>query len=138
MYDPAAMKFGELKSIGHNIADSLAGGIGLLIGHCETDIFGEASRSPEGHIIVDFLKGTTEGARPSESLAQAIALYRHALRNLCYRHGGDVSAFRALRVKFGVHAVYGRHFAVTIEDQKGRQSTDSYVGVPGRRSRVRR
>lgn len=132
------MKFGELKSIGHNIADSLASGIGLLIGYYETDIFGEASRSPEGFIVVDFLNGTSEGGRPSGSLAQAITLYRHALRNLCFRHGVEASEFKTLKVKFGVHAVYGGHFTVTVEDQKGRQSTDSYVGAPGRRVRTRR
>ena len=33
------MKFGELKSIGHNIADSLACGPGFLIGVYCTDIF---------------------------------------------------------------------------------------------------
>ena len=36
------MKFDELRSIGHNIADSLASGIGLLIGYYQMDIFGEA------------------------------------------------------------------------------------------------
>jgi hypothetical protein len=43
------MKFGELKSIGHNIADSLASGIGLMIGVYEMDIFGEAANSHEGY-----------------------------------------------------------------------------------------
>ncbi len=52
------MKFDELRSIGHNIADSLASGTGLLIGIYGTDIFGEASRSPERFITVDFLTGT--------------------------------------------------------------------------------
>ncbi len=33
------MKLGELKSLGHNIADSLASGVGVLIGVYVTDIF---------------------------------------------------------------------------------------------------
>jgi hypothetical protein len=73
------MKFDELRSIAHNIADSLASGIGLLIGYYELDIFGEASRSPEGFIVVDFLTGTCRAGAPSESLARAIALNKNAL-----------------------------------------------------------
>lgn len=33
------MKFGVLRSIGHNIADSLASGIGLMIGVYTTNVF---------------------------------------------------------------------------------------------------
>ena len=36
------MKHDELRSIGHNIADSLASGCGLMIGVYDMDIFGEA------------------------------------------------------------------------------------------------
>jgi hypothetical protein len=41
------MKFGELRSIAHNIADSLPSGIGLLIGFYDMNIFhrGRPSRS---------------------------------------------------------------------------------------------
>jgi hypothetical protein len=49
------MKFGELTSIGHNIAHSLASGIGLMIGMYEMDVFGEAANSPEGYFLVDFI-----------------------------------------------------------------------------------
>lgn len=131
------MKFGELKSIGHNISDSLASGIGLLIGHSSMDIFGEASGSPEGYISVDFLSGATKGGKPSADLATAIILYRNALPELCERHSVDVSAFRTLSARFGVDAVYGRHFTVTVEDQSGRRSVDRYLGVPGRRVRTK-
>ena len=58
------MKFNELKSIGHNIADSLASGIGLLTGDYDFDVFGEAAGSPEGFILVDLLTGTWAGATP--------------------------------------------------------------------------
>ena len=62
------MKFGELKSIGHNIADSLASGIGLMIGVYETDVFGEARATSAGFIEVDFLNGSTMGGTPSRTL----------------------------------------------------------------------
>ena len=133
-----AMRFGELKSIGHNIANSLAGGIGLMIGVYEMDVFGEASNSPEGYITVDFLAGSTEGGQPSQYLANAIGLYRDALEVLCEKHGIQSSDFRVLTARFGVDAVYGRHFTVTVEDRNGRRSVDRYVGAPGRRIRTRR
>ena len=68
------MKHDQLRSIAHNIADSLASGIGLLIGVYEMDIFGEASTSKQGFITVDFLNGTTAGGTASDSLMKAIQL----------------------------------------------------------------
>ena len=132
------MKFAELKSIGHNLADSLASGCGFLIGYYPTDIFGEASSTADGYIIVDFLAGTTEGGQPSKSLAEAIAFYGQAAKTLCERHKVELSTFKTLKARFGVDRVYGPHFMVTVEDRKGRQSVDTYLGVPGRRLRTRR
>ena len=132
------MKFGELKSIGHNIADSLASGICLLIGYYEIEIYSEAVRTPEGSITVNFLDGTSTGGKPSSGLAEAIQLYSGALVDLCKRHGIDASAFKTLIAEYAVDAVYGGHFTVTVEDQNGRRSTDRYVGMPGRRVRTRR
>jgi hypothetical protein len=129
------MKFDELKSIGHNIADSLASGIGLLIGVYEMDVFGEATRSPEGFITVDFLNGTSEGGTPSPSLAAAIRLYRDALVDLCEKHGTSPSAFRELTARYSIDR-YGGRFRVSVQDQQGHHSVDEYVGVPGRRVRV--
>jgi len=127
------MKFGKLKSIAHNVADSLASGIGLLIGHYEMDIFGEAAESAEGYILVDFLAGTTSGGRTSEYLAQAILLYRSALPDLCKRQGVDVGAFRVLAARYSSDPL-GKKFLVTIEDSNGRRSNDEYFGVPGKRA----
>lgn len=52
-----ATKIGTLRAIAHNIVDLLGTGIDLLIGVYEMDIFGEASKSPDGFIRVDFLTG---------------------------------------------------------------------------------
>lgn len=130
------VKIGKLRSIGHNISDSLASGVGLLIGVYATEIFGEAARSPERYILVDFLNGTTSGGPTSESLAKAIALYAKALCDLCQRHGTDISAFRELTTRYSVER-YGPRFVVTVQDQAGRCSVDEYLGVPGRRVMVR-
>lgn len=127
------MTFGELKSIGHNIADSLASGICLLIGYREVDIFEEAAESAAGHIEVDFLTGTSSGSPASQTLAESIALYREALDRLCQSHGTTASAFAVLTARFAIDARYGKHFTVTVEDPAGRRSTDHYLGSPGRR-----
>ncbi len=126
------MKFGELKSIGHNIADSFASGIGQLVGFYQMDVFREAKESPEGYITVDFLNGTSSGGKPSPSLARAIELYRDALAELCDRHGASPSDFSELTVKFTPDIRWGR-FEVTVAGQDGRRSIDEYVGAPGRR-----
>lgn len=131
------MKFGELKSIGHNLADSLASGIGLLIGIYDMDVFGEAAASAEGFILVDCLTGATSGGRPSPKLARAIRLYAEALPGMCERHGVDSASFAALTALYGIDRTYGPHFTVTVEDQAGRRSVDRYVGTPGKRLRTR-
>jgi len=128
------MKFAELRLIGHNIAHSLASGIGLLIGVFETDIFGEAERSPARFITVDFLTGTTEGGVPSSSLADAIVRYRDALVELCARHGVPLEAFRKLTACYSVDPTCC--FAVTVENGEGKRSVDEYQGVNGHRKRI--
>jgi hypothetical protein len=80
------MKFDALRSIGHNIADSLGSGIGPLIGVYGTDIFDEARRSPERCIVVDFLSGKVTRGKASRSLLRAVALYGDALPALCQKH----------------------------------------------------
>jgi hypothetical protein len=126
------MKFGELTSIAHNIADSFACGNGFLIGLYYMDVFDEATKSPEGYILVDFIAGTSSGAQPSASLAKGIALYAQALDELCQKHGATADAFRELTVRYSLD-VRGRRFVVTVEDRNGRRSTDEYLGWAGKR-----
>ncbi|MGD0721989.1 MAG: hypothetical protein ABR970_13205 [Roseiarcus sp.] len=129
------MKFGDLRSLAHNLADSFASGVGLLVGVHAMDVFGEAARSPGGFIEVDFLAGRASGGPPSASLERAIALYRDALPGFCARHRAEVPAFRTLRARYWV-GYDGRRYRVTIEDRNGRRSVDDYQGAPGRRVRV--
>lgn len=128
------MKLGTLKAVGHNIADSLASGVGLMIGVHQTEIFGEAAATPEGYIEVDFLTGEASGGRPSPSLEHAIGSYAAALPDFCRRHGADISDFRQLSARFSGTGY--RRFAVSIEDRQGRRSTDEYAGIPGKRVKV--
>ena len=118
------MKYDRLRSIAHNIADSVASGIGLAIGVYEMDIFREAAASPDAFIEVDFLNGTTKGGPVSASLATAISHYQDWLPALCEKHGASVSQFRELTARY----THGRRVGVTVEDQNGRRSTDYYHG----------
>ena len=132
------MRFSTLKSVGHNIADSMASGMGFVIGVYPMDVFGEAAAGSEGYIEVDFLRGTASGSAASRSLRRAISLYRDALPDFCRRHGVRFEDFQALQARFGTDQVHGPHFTVTVESASGKRSTDSYLGLPGRRLRRRR
>ena len=129
------MKFGVLKSVGHNIADSLASGIGLMIGVYEMDIFREAAAHPDGFIDVDFLSGTSSAGNASPDVARAVKLYAEALPGLCASHGIDSAAFGKLTARFSGQALF-TEFIVTVEDRQGRQSVDRYTGRPGKRVKV--
>ncbi|MFC5431879.1 hypothetical protein ACFPTO_24250, partial [Paraburkholderia denitrificans] len=129
------MKTGELRSLGHIIADSLASGIGLMIGVYDVDVFVEAGAGQEGFIIVNFLDGTAFGSPVSAKLQRAIHLYRDALPALCDKHRIAFSGIKMLNARYGTDQVYGRHFAVTVETTEGKKATDQYVGSPGRRLR---
>lgn len=129
------MKHDILKSIAHNIADSLASGIGLLIGIYEMDVFGEARSSPEKFLTVDFLAGMILDGQPSPSLREAVQLYKEALPNLCIGQGGSISDFRELTVRYYGHYP-DKRFIVTIVDKTGRRSSNEYSGVPGKRVKV--
>jgi len=133
------MKFGELKSIGHNMGASLASGVGLPIGLYCTNVFQEARSSSEGFLVVDFLKGkVTEGAKPSAGLAKAVRQYGKFLRELCERHGVDAAEFSILTCRFGSDRVYGEYFEVTVANQSGRISNDEFWASSGERIRRRR
>ena len=104
-----------------------------MIGVYEIDIYGEAASSHESYITVDFLSGTTSGAQPSISLADAISLYSKALGNLCQKHGVSIEEFGELKARFSLDS-YGRKFIVTVRDKSGRCSVDEYRGLPGKRA----
>jgi hypothetical protein len=104
----------------------------MLVGFYEMDVFGEASRSPEGYILVDFLTGTSSGGAPSPYLAKAIAAYQKGLADLCEKHGTTPEAYRELSARYS----NGNHVAVTVMDEAGRHSLREFVGTPARRPKV--
>jgi hypothetical protein len=127
------MKLGELTSFAHNVADSLASGICLMVGIYSTDIYREAAASPEGHIIVDFKTGSTSGSPVSSELRRAVHRFSELLPELAKEHGLDPSNIKVLMARFGTDPVAGPHFSVTVEAADGRRSIDQYIGIPGRR-----
>jgi hypothetical protein len=129
------MRFGNLRSIAHNIADSLASGCSELIGIYGLNVFREAASSPERFVEVDFLSGTAAGGPPSPALSLAIGCFRETLPDLCRKHGVPETAFRQLRVRYELRGLSAT-FVVTVEDINGKIATDTYVGTPGARPRV--
>jgi len=133
------MKLGELTSFGHNVADSLASGICFMAGIYSVDIYREAASSLEGHIIVDFITGSTSGSPISSDLSRAVHRFSELLPELAKEHGLDPSKIKVLTARFGTDPVVGPHFSVTVEDSDGRWSIDQYAGITGRRlGRARR
>jgi hypothetical protein len=133
------MRYTDLKAVGHNIADSLASGIGLMIGIYQMNVFSEASAEPPGYIDVDFVSGTATGSPVSKGLSRGVALYSsEALPVLCEKHRVDLRQVRTIQARFSVHAVYGPQFTVTVEDLRGKRSVEHYAGYSGRRLRPRR
>lgn len=129
------MRFGVLKSVGHNLADSLSSGMGFPIGVYFTDIYAEAAAAADGVLTVDFLTGQIKGGAVSKGLAKAVRLYSQALEGLCLRHGIAASDFSVLTVQYGSDLAGRPTFCVSIKDWRGRSSSDRYEGWPGKRAK---
>ena len=126
------MKHDDLRSIGHNIGASLASGVGLMVGMYELNVFGEAARSKEGFITIDFLNGTTSGGKPSSYLARAVEKYRDALPRLCAKHRVPSAAFVELTARYFRDRFHGV-FVLTVADRSGRRTVTEYAGFDGQR-----
>ena len=126
------MRFGELKSIAHNFADSISSGIGLPIGTYGYDIFGEAQASPDGYIEIDFIASRVYGGETSRVLTEALREYKKWLPTLTAKHGAEVSDFTELTVRFAVDVVRGPYFTVSMSDTQGRSDKSTYSGYGGR------
>jgi hypothetical protein len=126
------MRFGELKSIAHNFADSIASGIGIPIGIYSYDIFREAQASTDGYIEIDFIASRVYGGATSRILTEALREYKKWLPALAVKHGAEVSDFTQLTIRFAVDIVQGPYFIVSMSDTKGRSDKSTYSGYGGR------
>lgn len=113
------MKHDVLRSVAHNIADSLACGNGFLIGLYVTDVFAEANQSPSEGITIDFLRCIITEGDPSDGLMKAVRLYREALPELCKKHHLSVSDFAEFTARYSM-VPDGRRFTITVTDRSGR------------------
>ncbi|WP_375194937.1 hypothetical protein [Sphingobium sp.] len=129
------MKHDRLCAIGHNLADSMASGLGFVIGYYPMDVFGEAAFSPMGAIEVDFLNGHILRGEASDSLQAAAAHYAEALPEFCRANGADPADFENLSATFDSTALE-RRVVLKVTDRRGRSSTTEYAGVPLKRLRV--
>jgi hypothetical protein len=129
------VKFRQLESIAHNVADSLGSGDCMLIDIYDIDIYEHASRSRTGFIEVDFLTGKSAGVWASWKLRSAIRKYKEGLKDLCAKHNTTPEAFRMLTARYFRDRV-GKRMVVTMETKQGRRSVKEYVGNPSRRIRV--
>ncbi|KRA58563.1 hypothetical protein ASD79_14845 [Caulobacter sp. Root655] len=125
------MRFGTLRSIAHNLGDSIASGLGLPIGLYGYDVFAEARASAEGYVEIDFMKGEMRGAMPSNVMSEAILRYLDWLSILAAKHGGSVGDFADLTIRFIDASPYGPHFVVTVASSKERRDTTVYHGHGG-------
>ena len=108
------MKFSELRSVAHNIADSLGSGIGMLVGVYDIDVIGEAYQAPGGTLTIDFLAGKCVDSTVSAAFADVVARYRTGLASLCKKHGVPESAFSELTARYSVDNRGGWHVTVTV------------------------
>lgn len=134
------MKFDQLRSIGHNIADSLASGASLPFGFFDgprLSVFGAALHSAEHCVVVDFLIGQATLGQVSPRLARVIADSPNALACLCARHCASPMMFRELTARYSIGDPGQYSFIVSIEDSRGRRALDEYVGMPGKRIQSR-
>lgn len=129
------MKYDQLRAMAHNIADSLASGLCLMIGFRDVDVFAEARKSPDRALRVDFLSGTVSGVTPSRALREAVSAFWNALPEICAKHRVPVTSVRELSAVFHAADV-NPMVTVTVEDDKGRRSCDDYAGTPLKKIRV--
>jgi hypothetical protein len=125
------MRFGTLRSIAHNLGDSISTGLGLPIGFYGYDIFDEARNSSQGFIEIDFINGVMQGAMPSPVLSDALLQYARWFQVLAAKHGATIDDFTQLTLRFADADAYGRHFVATIADQRGRSDSTVYDGMGG-------
>lgn len=126
------MKHAVLSSVAHNFVDSYGNGNGFLIGYFQMDVYGEAARSSEGFIEIDFLTGKFSGAAISDDLVRATELYREELPDFCKKHGASLTDFKTFIAKFW-NEYNGKHCKISVQDSSGKLSEAEYIGDPPKR-----
>jgi hypothetical protein len=125
------MKFDDLRSIAHNIADSFGSGASLLFNYGFWP-YEDAECSPDGVLEVDFLRAIVLSGQPSKELLDRLSHAPRLVADLCARHGQSADAFACFRTRY-VKTGVERRYEVTVTDRSGRTRTDHYDGDSGRK-----
>ena len=123
------MKHGILCAIVHNVAASLGNGVSFLTGFYELDLFGDAARSRDGRLTVNFLTGKIVEGRPQISSITAARRSKAALARLLRDAGGSISDLTEATATYSANEV----FTVTVSDMSGKRSSFDYKGFDGAR-----
>lgn len=130
-----SMKHSQLHTIAHNFTDSLARGLGFVVGYYATDVFADAACNPNGSLVVDFLTGQLDEGTASDQLLHALPVFRNEFENFCQKHGATKSDFTEFKTKFQAGRLENM-YTVTITDTRGRRSSIDYKGFSGRRIKI--
>ncbi len=126
------MKHGKLRSIAHNLADSLAGYVGLITGVYDLDLYKDAARSPDGELVIDLLNNKIISGKPSPNHIEAVSRLRPEFNRLCETEKVSRSSFCNAIARFHANKVrYG--FTIIVEDDNGKITETDYTGIPARR-----
>ena len=128
------MRYGRLCSVAHAMADSLASGICLMIGHYSVDVFACAARSPGAELSVDFLTGKVEGVA-SQNVLDAVLAFRDRMPEFCREQGVAFADFRRCEAVYIVRPV-GAETHLIVEDRLGKTTLTEFMGTPLQRKRV--
>ncbi|MGA0615863.1 hypothetical protein [Paracoccus sp. KR1-242] len=126
------MKHGQLRSVAHNLADSLASGVSLITGFCDLHVYEDAMRSEGGVLTIDLLNGQVITGTPSPDLAAAVLRipeeFDRLSRGKCLSRGECRSALAHFHANQVMHG-----FTLVVEDSSGRVTETDFQGVPARR-----
>lgn len=126
------MKHGELRSVVHSIADSLACGVSLITGFYDLRIYDDAERSEGGVLTVDLLNGRVIRGTASTDLISAVLQIPNEFHRLSRAKGfarrdcqSALAHFHAYQVTCG--------FTLVVEGIDGRVTEADDHGIPARR-----
>lgn len=123
------MKHGVLRAAVQNVAASLASGMSTLTGFYTLDLYGDAARSRNQKLTVDFITGRIVEGRPQSSTVLAARKSKAALRHILKQSNGSIDDLLEANATYYAN----RTFTVTITDASGKQTTGDYRDYDGRR-----
>jgi len=126
------MNHGQLRSVAHSIADSLASGVSLITGFYDLHIYEDAMRSEGGVLTVDLLNGRVVKGTPSTDVTSAVLHIPKEFDRLCAAKGLARSDCRRALAHFRTTPI-SQEFTLVVEDSSGRTTETDFQGVPARR-----